>query len=61
MFKIYKTRPCFFRQSSVDSVASKSIPRYYELQHMQQFPFSPIFQRDGALAHTYNTIREHLT
>ena len=34
--------PYFFRRSSVDSVAYKSMLRYYRLQHAQQLPASPI-------------------
>ena len=60
---MHKTKiigPYFFRQSSVDSAAYKSMLRYYGLRHVQQLPGSPIFQQDGAPAHTSNIVREYL-
>ena len=35
--------------------------QYYELQHVQQLPGSPIFQQDSAPAHTSDTVREYLS
>ena len=51
----------FFRQSSVDSAAYKSMLRYYGLQHVQQLPGSRILQQDRAPVHTANTAKECLS
>ena len=47
----------FFRRSSVDSAAYKSMLRYYGLQQVQKLPGSPIIQQDGAPVHTANTVK----
>ena len=49
--------PYFFRRSSVDSAAYKSMLRYYGLQHVQQLPDSQILQQYGAPVHTSNTVK----
>ena len=61
---MHKTKiigPYFFRAPTVDTQAYKSMLRYYGLNHIAQLPGSPIFQQDGAPAHTSNATREYLT
>ena len=53
--------PYFFRRSSVDSAAHKSMLRYYGLQHVQQLPGSPILEQYSDPAHTGNTVKEYLS
>ena len=53
--------PYFFRRSSVDCAAYKSMIRYYGLQHVEQLLGSPIFQQDGAPAHSFSAFREYLS
>ncbi len=52
--------PYFFRQSSVDAAAYKSMLRYYELHHIEQLQVAPIFQQYGASAHTSRLVTEYL-
>ena len=49
--------PYFFRRSSVDSAAYKSMLRYYGLQHVLRLHGSPILQQDGTPAHTGNNVK----
>ncbi len=61
---MHKTKiigPYFFRQPTVDTQAYKSMLRYYRLNHIAQWPGSPIFQQEGAPAHTSNAAREYLS
>ena len=53
--------PYFFRRSSVDNAAYKSMLRYYGLQNLEKLPGSPILQQDGAPGHTANTVKEYLS
>ena len=60
---MHKTKligPYFFRQSSVDAAAYKSMLRYYGLHHIEQLEGAPIFQQDGAPAHTSRLVTEYL-
>ena len=61
MHKTKMIGPYFFRRLSIDSAVSKSMLRYYGLQHMQPLPGSPIFQQDGAPVYTANTVKEYLS
>ena len=51
----------YSRRSSVDSVAYKSMVRYYGLQHVQQLAGTPILQYDSATVHNANTVKEYLS
>ena len=60
---MHKTKiigPYFFRRSSADNAAYKSMLRYYWLQHVQQLPGSLILHQDRAPAHTANVVKEQL-
>ena len=61
MHKTKTIRPYCFSRSSVDSAASKSMLRYYGLQHVKLLPGSPIIEPDGVPAHTANTLKEYLS
>ncbi len=49
--------PYYFHAPTVDSQVYVSMLRYYGLNHINQLPESPIFQQDGAPAHTANAGR----
>ncbi len=62
-FAIHNTKligPYFFRQSSVDAAAYKSMLRCYGLHHIEQLEVALIFQQDGAPAHTSRLFTEYL-
>ena len=60
---MHKTKiigPYFFRTPTVNTQAYKSMLSSYGLRHVAQLPGSPIFQQDGAPAHTSNATSEYL-
>ena len=60
---MHKTRiigSYFFRTPTVNTQAYKSMLSSYGLRHVAQLPGSPIFQQDGAPAHTSNATSEYL-